>query len=406
MNDELLKGVRIIEFGSFLAGPVSSMILAQMGAEVIKIENRKKPDGARFFVQASGRPPANPKYGENFFDVNNLDKKSLTVDVSTQEGKEIIKRLAAKSDIFLENMSPGVVTKLKIDYEEIKKVNPEIIYMSSSACGQTGPEKSFRGYASQFACKAGVGDLTGYVDGPPSGLVGSVDVRSATMATIAMLVALNYRESSGKGQYIDLSSQEAIAAQLGDVYLDYILNGEVQTRAGNHRIGFAPNNTFTTIGEDEWVSISCSTDEEWKALCICMGKPELAKNPKYIDYNSRFENQEEMDEIINAWTKGFEKYEITKLLQKNGVPAAPSLNCKDVIVDKHVVERKSYTTIDHPNPDLKQDVVTTPPWNFSKTPVEVSRHAPILSEHSEEILSGILGMSENEINRLIENEVV
>lgn len=404
MNEQLLEGIRILDFGSFIAGPYAAMMLAEMGAEVIKIENKKRPDGSRFFVPAPNRPPADPYYGENCFDTANACKKSITVDISTSEGMELIKRLVAHCDIVIENFAPGVMSKNGLSYEDLKAVKPDIIYVSSSACGQTGPDKFFRGFAAHFACKAGLGYLTGYKDGAPSQFIGSIDGRSATFAVVGLLTALIYRENTGKGQYIDIASQEAIAAQLGDVYLDYILNGKIQMRDGNHRESYAPYNCYPCIGTDKFVSIAVATENEWQSLCEVMGKPELASDPRFNNYNNRYANQDTLDEIIGEWTKDKDYYEATEILEAAGVAAAPSLNAEGVIKNPHIVERNSFTYIDHPT--LGKDCITSPPWRFSETPASITRHAPGIGEHTEEILKDILGISDKEIDELKENKII
>lgn len=405
MRNDLLSGIRVLDFGSFLAGPVGAMALAQLGAEVIKVEARKRPDGARFFVQAqtSGAAP-DPAYGAQFFNVSNLNKKSLTVDISTAEGCCLIKKLVEHIDIFIENMKPGTMEKHGLGYEELKKVNPQLIYISSSACGQSGPEKFFIGYAATFASKAGLGHLTGFADTKPSTFVGSVDIRSATMAATAALAALNYRDLSGEGQYVDLSSLEAIASQLGDVYLDYTVNGNAPLRSGNHREGYAPNSAYPCVGENEWISISVFTEDEWASLCRCMGQPELISDPRFSDYERRYANQDELDQIIAQWTCAKQKYALTTELQEAGVPAAPTMSGKDLMDDPHVLERESYAYMYHPL--LEQDFVTNPPWRFSETPARNIRHAPKLGEHTEEILKHYLNLSDEQIAELTERKII
>lgn len=404
-NKDLLSGIRVLDFGSFLAGPVGAMALAQLGAEVIKVESRNRPDGARYFVQAqtSGAPP-DPTYGAQFFNVSNLNKKSLTVDISTPEGSNLIKELSKQVDIFIENMKPGTMGKHGLGYEDLKEVNPKLIYISSSACGQTGPEKYFIGYAASFANKAGLGSLTGFADIKPSTFVGSIDIRSATMAATAALAALNYRDVSGEGQYIDLSSLEAIGSQLGDVYLDYTVNKYNPIRSGNYRQGYAPNSAYPCVGEDEWVSISVFTEEEWKALCDVLEKPELFSDPRFCDYKNRYANQVELDGIIAQWTENKGKYEATALLQKAGVPASPTMNGKDLMTDPHVVARESYSYMYHPV--MGRDFVTNPPWRFSETPAENKRYAPALGEHTTEILRDYLGFSDERIKELEQKNII
>lgn len=404
MAKTLLEGIRILDFGSFMAGPVGAMMLAQMGAEVIKVENPRRPEGGRFFINAPTAPTPDPKYGGQFFDVNNMNKKSITADFSKKEGQQIILDLAAKSDVIIENMTPGTIAKYGLGYEDIKKVNPQIIYVSSCACGQFGPDRDYVGYAALFANKAGLGHITGYPDQPPSQFVGSVDIRSAVNTVIAVNSALIYRELSGEGQYCDLASQEVIASQIGDVYMDYIINGSVQTRSGNHREGYAPNNAYRCKGEDNWISISNQTEDEWIKLSSAIGMPELIDDPRFSDYESRYVNQDELDSILEGWSVNYEDREAMELLQSAGVPSAFTLNGQRLSKDPHVVERGIFAYIDHPA--LGQDFVVNPSWRFSKTPAKNTRHAPVFGEHTDDLLKNLLGYSDEKIIVLRENGIV
>lgn len=404
MAKTLLEGIRILDFGSFMAGPVGAMMLAQMGAEVIKVENPRRPEGGRLFINAPTAPIPDPKYGGQFFDVNNLNKKSITVDFSKSDGQQIILDLAANSDVIIENMTPGTIAKYGLGYEDIKRINSRIIYISSCACGQFGPERDYVGYAALFANKAGLGHITGYPDQAPSQFVGSVDIRSAVNTVIAVNAALVYRELSGEGQYCDLASQEVIASQIGDVYMDYLINGTVQNRSGNHREGYAPNSAYRCKGEDNWISISIQTQDEWIKLCNAIGMPELIDDQRFSDYEARYKNQDELDLILEGWSINYEDREAMELLQKAGVPSGITQSAPMLSKDPHVKERGVFSYIDHPA--LGKDFVGNPSWRFSKTPAKNTRHAPVFGEHTDELLYGLLGYSNERVAELHKNAIV
>lgn len=404
MQEKALKGIRILDFGAFLAGPVASMIMAHLGAEVIKVENPKGPDGARFFMTALGVKPVDYRIGAQLFDASNFGKYGTSIDVSKAEGRELILKLAEKSDILIENMSVGALAKHGLGYEDVKKRNPNIIYVSSTACGQTGPESNFIGYAATFANKSGLGALTGYPGSIPSTFVGSVDLRSAVTSAYAMLAAIYHRDETGEGQYIDVASQEAIAAQLGDVYLDYIGNGTQHSPQANHRFGYAPQGAYPSAGEDTWVAISVGNDGQWNALCNAMGNGELAKDPRFASHALRQENQDALDEIIAAWTGPKGQYDVVSALQAVGVPSGPVLNTKTLHEDPHIQERGCFVPIEHPA--MGTDIAVGAPWRFSETVAGPTRRAPILGEHTVQVLKNVLGMGDAEIGALHDAQAI
>lgn len=404
MSNKPLSGIRILDFGSFLAGPVAAMILGSLGAEVIKVENPKKPDAARMFVTAAGVRPPDLRIGAQLYDTSNFNKLGICVDISTPKGKEIMYELVKNSDVFMENMRPGAIAKYGFSYDELKAINPSIIYLSSSACGQTGPENKYIGYAATFANKSGLGHLTGYADSIPGTFVGSIDVRSSVLSVIGILTAINYRDKTGKGQYIDVSSQEAISSQLGDVYLDYITNNNIQGRMANKRNGYAPQGAYPTCEKDEWVAISVENDEQWVNFCKAIGKDELANDPKYATYEKRFQNSEELDEIISAWTKDQYKYGVVEKLQALKVPSGPVLNSEGLSKDPHIAARKDFTPV--PHRDMGIDYAITPPWRFSKTPASVDKTSPLLGEHTTQVLKNLCGKTDKEIAELAEEKVI
>lgn len=402
MNKGPLGGVRITEFTAAWAGPYATELLALLGAEVIKIESRKRLDHSRKLSFTAGAVFTGPD--ESWvFECLNLNKRSVTLNVSNTKAVEIAKRLVTGSDVVVENMRPGVMERLGLGYECLRACNPGIIYLSSSACGQSGPESRYTGYASTFAAAGGCCELTGYEDWPPSNFLGDIDLRSATTAACAILAALIYRYASGEGQYIDLASKETIAAMIGEVLLDYSLNGRVQRRQGNHDVSMAPHNFYRCRGEDRWISIAIATDDEWRSLCEVMGKPELAEDAKFAN-GRRKEAQEELDGIIEDWTVKYDSYALTEMLQKAGVAAAPCLSGEDVFRDLHVREREIYQVVEHPV--IGKDWIVSPPWRLSETPAAITRHAPLLGEHNEMYLHELLGISQEELEVMAEEGVI
>lgn len=403
MNDGPLKGVRITEFTSAWAGPYATCLLGFLGAEVIKIESRQRVDHARNLAFSTGKTFSGPD-SSSVFNSLNLNKVSATLNLKHPKAIKLAKRLLEISDVTMENMRPGVVERLGLGYDAVKEVKPDIIYLSSSACGQTGPEREYVGYAPTFAAMAGLSFLTGYEDWAPSNFMGSIDLKSACTSAFALIAALCHHQKTGEGQYIDLASQEAIAAMSGDVFMDYVMNRKTPRRKGNRDALMAPHNCYRCRGEDKWISIAVATDGEWDALCRTMEMPELAGDERFSDGPRRWENQADLDDIISRWTRDQDDYAVMERLQQVGVAAAPSLSGKALFNDPHLREREIFAHVDHPV--IGKDWVITPPWRFSETPARIHRHAPLLSEHNAYVFCELLGMSAGEVAELEEEKVI
>ncbi len=403
MNDGPLKGIRIVEFASAWAGPYATCLLGFLGAEVIKVESHQRIDHARFIAFSTGKNFATPNESSVFNSLN-LNKQSVTLNLKEPEAVAIAKELIAKSDIAVENMRPGVMKRLGLDYDAVKKDKPDIIYLSSSSCGQEGPAATFVGYAPNFASSGGFSHNTGYEDWGPSNFTGSIDIKSATAAAFSIMTALIHHQTTGEGQHIDLASQETVAILNSDMLLDFILNQREMVRRGNRDEIMAPHNCYCCQGEDKWISIAVETDEEWAALCRVMNQADLITDERFSDINSRWQNQDELDIMINEWTKDFDPHEIMLKLQKAGIAAAPSFNSEDLFHDPHIKARNVYKEIDHPA--IGKDWVVNPPWLLSDTPASIDRHAPLMGEHNKVVICGLLGKSEQELNRLEQKKVV
>jgi len=403
MRDGPLSGVRVTEFTSAWAGPYATCLLGFLGAEVVKVESRKRIDHARFTSFTTGTNFSNPDQSPVFNSLN-LNKRSVCLDLTRPKAVEIAKRLVEKSDVVAENMRPGVIGRLGLDYRALREVKPDIIYLSSSSCGQTGPHREHVGYAPNFASAAGLSYVTGYPDWPPSILSGAIDLRSATAAAFAILAALLYRQRTGEGQYIDLASQETIVMMNSNALMDYLMNQRVQTRRGNRDDRMAPHNCYRCRGEDHWIAVAVATDREWRALCRVMGKPELAEDERFSTAESRLRHQEELDRIIGEWSRDEDDYELMHELQEAGVAATPSLSTEALFEDPHLAARGTFLQVDHPL--LEKDWVLSPPWRLSATPARIRRHAPSLGEHTERIFGELLGMSPEEIEALKKEQVI
>lgn len=398
-----LKGIRIVEFTSGAVAPVAGEILAVMGAEVIKIESTKWVDWLRQFPAPSTmmEPPLN---ASEPFNLSNINKLGIRLNLRTAKGVEIAKRIVKLCDIILENLRPGVIDKLGLGYETTRQIRPDIIMLSASASGAKGPEAHIKGYAPLFAALGGLSDITGYKDGPPVEVRSTMDYTASFTIVVAVMSALIHRQRTGEGQFIDLAAREAVVSLVSDAIMDYTMNGRVASRDGNKDHFMAPHNCYRCKGNDKWISICVANDEEWQAFCKAIGNPEWTKDERFSDQLSRWKNQEELDPLVKQWTLNYTYYEAMEILQKAGVAAMPSFSADDIFGNPHLAERQFTEILVHS--EVGAHVTILPPWRLSATPQQVVRDAPCLGEHNQYVYGELLGMSDKEIQELTEEEVI
>lgn len=397
-----LAGVKILDFTRYAAGPQITLLLAFMGAEVIKVESRVAVDHFRraeaAVVFGSARAAA------DCFNSLNVNKRSIALNLTIAEGVELAKKLVQLSDVVVDNFRAGVMDKLGLGYPVLREIKPDIIMLSASSHGSTGPESRYIAYAVTMGALSGLSEITGYAGGPPVIMRSSADLRPGTTAAFAILAALNYHQETGEGQFIDFSAREALSCGIGEIIMDYTMNGRVRSRNGNRDDIMAPHNCYRCKGEDKWVSIAISNDEEWAALSRAMGNPAWTKEERFSDQFSRWQYQEELDELIEAWTINYTHYEVMEMLQRAGVAAAPSFSNEELFHDPHCRERECFTPVQHP--EEGELYVLAPPWRFSATPAKVTGPAPLLGEHNEYVFGELLGMPEEEISRLVAEKIL
>lgn len=358
MSKMALEGIRVADFSWVWAGPYCTSLLGYLGAEVIKIESMKRVDQTRQGSIMNGDVFEGVNSSPTFNNAN-LNKKGVSIDITTEKGQEIARQLVAQCDIVVANMRPGKMDKLHLGYEDLKKVKPDIIMLESTGFGCTGPYRGFAGFAPIFASMGGLANLTGYTDGAPNPMSGVQDLRAATQAAYAILAALYHRKKTGEGQYIDCSSSECITTLVGNEMMEYTMNGRSLGRTGNTDPVMAPHNVYRCKGDDKWISIAVGTEEEWQNLVHAMGDPEWAKDEKFADMYSRHENSAEIDRHMTEWTIRYGHIELMHLLQDAGVAAMPSFCATEILEDPHVKARGLLTTVEHPL--LKTQHVFNPP---------------------------------------------
>lgn len=385
-----LEGIRITDFSTVHAAPYGTMLLSFMGAEVIRIES-KEGDITR---------QRNPG---GFMEIN-LNKLSLGLDLKQPRGVGLSKELVKVSDIVVESFRPEVMQKLGLSYDILKNIKPDIIMLSLSGYGATGPESQHRTYAAIFASMGGLAHITGYPDGLPTEQRSPIDMRVGQFVAFAVMAALYCRRSTGIGQHIDLSARECMSSLIGEVIMDYILNGRNQSRKGNRDDSMAPHGCYRCKGDDRWVSIAVRTDDEWAALCKSINKPELYEDDRFSDGISRWDNQDELDRLIAEWTINYTDYEVMEILQRAGIAAVPSFDAEELYNDPHLRERGFISQIHHPEFGERQ--IFGPPWRLSDTPPKIYRTSPLLGQDNEYILGKLLSMSPEDIAVLRRDKVI
>ncbi|MGN1002011.1 MAG: CaiB/BaiF CoA transferase family protein [Oscillospiraceae bacterium] len=403
MSEKALKGIKIVNFGWVYAAPYCAELLSFMGAEVVKVESNLRIDQTRHTGVFVGDGTTGTETSPAFNNIN-LGAKSVTLNLKNPKGIELAKRLVAESDIVMENMRPGVMKKMGLGYEDLKKVKPDLIMLSMSGFGSEGPYGSYAGYAPVFASFGGAAYLTGYSDGDPNTGSGVMDLRAGTTAAVAVLTALVHRQKTGEGQYIDLSCSESVGVLVGPELFEYSLNGRSPQRCGNRDTVMAPHQVYRCKGDDKWVSIAVATDEEWRALRGVMGEPEWAMDPKYDDVYGRWENQRELNKRMGEWTKDYTSIEIMHMLQDAGVAAMPSFTAEELVNDPHTIAREKFVTVEHPVQGIKY--VLTPPWRFSETPACIEGPAPLIGADNDHYFLDVLGLSQEEYASLIEEKAI
>lgn len=391
MNMMPLSGVRVADFTAHLAGPYGTGLLALLGAQVIRIESRRSLDLSRTRHEARGCEL-------------NLNKLCITLDLKHPKGLEIAKKLVKISDIVTENFTPGVMERLGLGYSVLREIKPDIIMVSQSGMGQTGPESHFHTLAFNFASMTGAAFITGYRDGVPTELRASSDTKVGQCCVTAILAALLYRQRTGHGQYIDMSATELHACGMGEVYLDYLMNQRIQVARGNEDDFMAPHNCYRCKGDNEWVTIAVANDEEWNALCQVMQRLDLASDDRFSDQLSRWRNREELDTIISAWTYEHQARQVMEMLQEADVAAVQTFSVADIANDPHLRERGFIQQIEHPR--LGKRLTFGPIWQFSQTKARINRYGPMLGEDNRFVLSELLGLSSDEISSLEEEKAL
>lgn len=397
-----LEGIRVVDFTAIWAGPHVTQWLAVMGADVIKIESNLRPDPER---AAFIRTPAQPTMSAVFAALN-YAKKACTLNMTSPKGRELAKEIIKRSDVVAENFGGAVMDRWGLGYPDLKKLKADIILYSGSGFGRTGPYSEFPAFAGIVEALGGLCLLNGYLGGEPLPMAtrGYADLTSAQHGAYAILAALYHRSITGEGQHIDLSMTEVVGAFLPEAVIDYTMNNRVAQPQGNRDAAMAPHGCYRCQGDDEWIAIAVSSDEEWQAFCDAVGNPEWTRDDRFRGGLGRWKNQEELDRLIEDWTRGQDRFKATELLQRAGVMAGPSLKVEDVAQDPHLAERGFFVDLDQPG--LGMLPMAALPWMVAGGRCGRYEPSPALGEHNDYVFREVLNLSEEEIARLQEEQAI
>ncbi|MBI3931027.1 MAG: CoA transferase, partial [Chloroflexi bacterium] len=397
-----LAGVRVIDFTWQAATPIAARMLADYGAQVVKIEGRKRHDVQRVVAPFKDGIVGLDR-GGNYNSYNN-GKLDVTLNLAHPKGVEVAKKLVASADIVMESFAGGVIKKLGLGYEELKKVKPDIIMLSACMQGQTGPYASHPGLGFHLSALAGFDYIAGWPDRYPQDLGIYTDFIVPHFNALAVLAALDYRRRTGKGQYIDLSQHEAIVHLMAPLTLDYVVNRRIADRMGNRSNDAAPHGVYRCRGEDRWCAIAVSSDEEWRGFGQAIGNPAWVKQSKFRTLPARKENEDELERLVEAWTINCSAEAVMTMLQAGGVAAGVVETGQDLMEhDPQLKHRRFFQELDHP--EIGKHYSRRLAFMLSKSPCEL-RRGPLLGEHNEYALKEILGLTDEEIAELVIEGVV
>ena len=408
-----LEGIRVVDSTYVFALPYAGGLMADMGAEVIKVEGPGRPDVTRTGGFAGAFPEND--IGEDWwnrpstYNLIHRGKQSLTLDMTDERGREMFRQLVSISDVVMENFTPRVMRNWGLDYPNLRKIKPDIILVSNTGYGHGGGPYS--GYPAQATTQEGTHGhcwVTGYPgEGPAKAGASFVDFLSTWTALFAIGSALRYRNQTGQGQWVDIGMYQAGVMFLSEYILDAVANGREGVRIGNRHPYRAPQGCYPAWGKDQWITLSVGDDQQWSSLCQLMEQPDLANDPRFGGLLARQENHDALDEIIREWTSGRDRYDLMHALQGVGIPAGPVLTGKDVHFDPHFQSRGFLERVDYPE---ERGMGSRPfigrPYKFSKSPARIQGPSPTFGQHNAPLLQDLLGLDEESYQALVQDAVI
>lgn len=387
----VLQGLRVLDFSWVLAGPYATRLLADFGAEVIKVHPL--------------RPEADDPYSRGYYRTWNRNKLSVTLNLERPEGLEIARNLVRISDAVVENFSPRVMANWGLEYAALQKLKPDIILLSMSMMGNTGPQKDYSGYGPAVQAFSGITHLTAYPGGPPVGIgYAYADHVAALYGSLALLGALEHRYKTGKGQFIDLSQTETMVSLLSDAILDCTFKGHEPGPTGNSSSPAAPCGVYPCLGEDRWCAISVSSERQWAGFKRALGNPPWADETMFAGTNQRLQHAEILNGLISNWTRQHTAAQVMELLQKEGVASGMVQDAADLAADPQL--RAGGFFITPPDSWTGTAFIDASPLKLSETPPKYQRAAPEPGQDNSYVFRQLLGMSQDEIDSLKQRHVI
>ena len=417
----LLSDIRVVEVADGWVGPWAGMLLTDLGAEVIKVESITRIDMCRgpgatgpvagassqFYSQFPGGKIGDKYWNSSSqFNAGNFSKLGVTLDLTKPKGLKAFMQIAKACDVFLSNLAVGVGEKLGITYETLAKVNPQIIYLSSAGYGRSGPYAKRVAMGNTIDAASGLFGLRNYGDGDSTAVSGTAHCDSIAALTnaLAIVTAIHYRQITGKGMYIDISMVEPSMLHIGEAIMDYTMNQRVQQSTGNRDRSISPQGCYRCKGEDQWVTLSVASDEEWQRFTEVTGNPQWAQDKRFSNVLGRLKDQDELDKLIEAWTNEHIKYDVMNLLQQAGIAAGAVLDNGDVYDNVHLKERGFWDVVD--DPDAGVHSYPGRLWRLLETEMTARSHSPLLGEHNKYILTQIAGLTSEEITELEQEGII
>ncbi|MDP2917847.1 MAG: CoA transferase [Dehalococcoidia bacterium] len=400
------EGLKVLDFSRVIAAPLATEYLAQSGATVVKVESSESLDNLRISA-----PYRDNKLGvdrSGYFAAYNGGKYSLSLDLGHPGAKTVIERLVRWCDVVVENFRPGTTEKFGISYDELVKLKPDIIMLSTSNQGQTGPQAKTPGYGFTLCALSGLTSITGWSDRPQCHPFGALtDYMTPWLSLIALISAIEHRRQTGEGQFLDVSQYECGLYFLAPLLLDYAVNGHELTRQGNSSPHAAPHGAYPCRGDPPqagWCAISAGSEQEWVTFCRVIGKPELATDPRFCSLEKRKANEDELDAIVAEWTSRRTAKEVMETLQRAGIAAGVVQSAGDLFADPQLRHRQHFHVLEHP--EIGAMSYEAPAFRLSETPLEIERPAPCLGQHNEYVCKELLGIPDDEFVRLLAEGVL
>jgi benzylsuccinate CoA-transferase BbsF subunit len=402
MNGQALAGLRVIDFTWVGVGPLLTKYLADFGAEVIRIESHTHLDSLRYAPPFVGGMPGIERSG-HFLHLN-TSKSHVTLNLNHSQGRELACRLIAKADVVAENFTSHVMEKWHLTYEDLRQVKPDLVMISLSMEGRTGPHREALGFGTVLQAAAGLAHVTGWPDRPPSiPGVAYTDWTTPWFGLVALLAALDYRQRTGQGQHIDVSNLEVGVNCLETAILDYTVNGRLQMRAGNEWLvgdlpGTAPHGVYRCQGENRWCAITVWNDQEWRRFCDVLGHPPWTQDARFTTALRRVQHRDELNALIETWTSHQRAEDIMSRLQSVGIAAGVVQNAADLARDPQLEHRGQSVFLNHPEVGVQR--YDAPAFHLSASPAQL-RPVPTLGQHNVDVFQGLLGLSKAEYEALL-----